>query len=222
LEDPVTTTARADILNAADELFGQLGFNAASTREIAESCGVNKALIHYHFKTKDELFGAVLDRYYDKLDAALREALEGQGTMQARLARTLDGYVDFLAANPSFSRIIQREASGGKHLDRIVARTLPIFQMGTAWLEQEFPAAASAELSAPQLIMSFYGMVVSTFTYAPVLEELLGSSPLSAQSLALRKRHLHRMLDLVMESIRAETTARKPGKRTQSRKGKGR
>ncbi len=218
----MATSARADILNAADELFGQLGFNAASTREIAQSCGVNKALIHYHFNTKDELFGAVLDRYYDKLDAALRKALEGRGTMQARLARTLDGYVDFLADNPSFSRIIPREASGGKHLDRIVARTLPIFEMGIAWLDHEFPATAGAELSAPQLIMSFYGMVVSTFTYAPVLEELLGTSPLSARNLKLRKRHLHRMLDLVMESIRAEAAATKPRKRTQSTKGTGR
>ena len=167
---------------------------------------------------QDELFGAVLDRYYDGLDAALRQALEGRGAMQDRLARTLDQYIDFLADNPAFSRIVQREASGGKHLDRIVARTLPIFQMGIAWLEHELPAPAAAELSAPQLIMSFYGMVVSTFTYAPVLEELLGTSPLSARSLKLRKRHLHRMLDLVMETMKAETAPTEPRKRSASTK----
>ncbi|MBW2453364.1 MAG: TetR/AcrR family transcriptional regulator [Deltaproteobacteria bacterium] len=215
----MAATTRGDILNAADDLFGQVGFNGASTREIAESCGVNKALIHYHFRTKDELFAAVLDRYYDGLDVALREALQGQGTMRDRLARTLDEYIDYLAENPGFSRIVQREAGGGKHLERIVARTLPIFQMGIAWLQQELPKSAAAELAAPQLIMSFYGMVVSTFTYAPVLEELLGTSPLSARSLKLRKRHLHRMLDLVMEAMKAEASVPGPRKRSRTQKG---
>ncbi len=215
----MAATTRGDILNAADDLFGEVGFDAASTRVIAESCGVNKALIHYHFRTKDDLFAAVLDRYYDGLDVALRDALLGQGTMRDRLARTLDRYIDYLAENPGFSRIVQREAGGGKHLDRIVARTLPIFQMGISWLQQELPRSAAAELAAPQLIMSFYGMVVSTFTYAPVLEELMGTSPLSARSLKLRKRHLHRMLDLVMEAMAADASAPKPRKRSRSKKG---
>jgi AcrR family transcriptional regulator len=47
------------ILQAADELFGRLGYDAATTREIAERCQVNKALIHYHFKNKEGLLASV-------------------------------------------------------------------------------------------------------------------------------------------------------------------
>ena len=56
-------SARDQILEAADHLFGEYGFDATATRHIAERCGVNKALIHYHFSNKQGLFEAVLDRY---------------------------------------------------------------------------------------------------------------------------------------------------------------
>jgi AcrR family transcriptional regulator len=66
---------RARILTAADALLGTLGFDATTTRDIAQRSGVNKALIHYHFGSKDELLTALLDDYYDRLSATLVAAL---------------------------------------------------------------------------------------------------------------------------------------------------
>jgi AcrR family transcriptional regulator len=43
------------ILEAADELFAEVGFDATTTREIATRAGVNEALIHYHYEGRDEL-----------------------------------------------------------------------------------------------------------------------------------------------------------------------
>jgi AcrR family transcriptional regulator len=197
--------ARAEILRAADELFGEIGFEATTTREIAQSCGVNKALIHYHFAGKQDLFRAVLDRYYEKLDATLRKALlEEEGSVRDQLWHVVDIYVDFLTANRNFSRIVQREAAGGKHLDRVVSRMVPIFERGVDLLQREYPRAGDGEFSGAQLLISFYGMVVSYFTYSPVLEGLLPEPPLTQGSLELRKRHLRRMLDLVVDTLEAE------------------
>jgi AcrR family transcriptional regulator len=200
----MASSASENILDAADRLFGEVGFDATTTREIAQACGVNKALIHYHYSTKDDLLTAVLDRYYDKLTRSLYGGLEGEGSPRDRLLVTLDGYVDFLAQNPGFSRIVQREASGGKHLERIVQRTVPIFQLGVMWVEREFPRAASDDLAAVDLLMSFYGMVVTYFSYSPVLEKLTGVSPLSEENLDRRKRHLHRMLDMILETLNTD------------------
>lgn len=50
------------ILNAAEELFAQRGLRGASLRQIAVAADVDVSLITYHFKTKDGLFGAVIDR----------------------------------------------------------------------------------------------------------------------------------------------------------------
>jgi AcrR family transcriptional regulator len=194
-------TAKERILHSADILFGEAGFDGTTTRQIAEASGVNKALIHYHFASKEALFQAVLDRYYDRLDQVLRVVLEEQGPLPERLGRLLDTYTDFLYENRSFSRMIQREASGGRHVDGILARMVPPFQGGMALIEAAFPATREGELSASQLFVSFYGMIGSYFTYGPILEHLLGLDPFSEEGLALRKRHLRRMLDIVLAEM---------------------
>lgn len=199
-------STREKILEAADELFGELGFDATSTRLIGERSGLNKALIHYHFKNKDALFHAVLDRYYARLGEVLRELLGGAGGggLRERMAHTLDAYVDFLAANHRFCHMVQREVAVHRHLGPIVGHMAPMLRVGASLIRAQHPATAGGELAAEQLLVSFYGMIVSTFTYAPVLEQLLGSDPLAQDALAARKRHLRRMLDLVLDTLERE------------------
>ena len=86
---------RAKILDATDHLFGALGFDATTTRDIAERSGVNKALIHYHFGSKDELLSALLDGYYDRLSATLIEALQKSAEPELQAGDVIDAYADF-------------------------------------------------------------------------------------------------------------------------------
>ncbi len=52
-----------------------------------------------------------------------------------------------------------------------------------------------------QLLTSFYGMIISYFTYSGVLESLFGADPLSDENLAARKQHLRRMLQIVLTNL---------------------
>jgi len=212
--------AREEILKAADTLFGKVGYEAASTREIAELSGVNKALIHYHFRTKEALFESVLDRYYERLNRTLRAVLDQEGTLRERMEHLIEVYVDFLARHRNFIGMVQREASGGPHLERIVTHMVPIFQTGTEAVHQAYPATRAGALSASRLLTSFYGMIVTYFTYSPVLKRLLGSDPLSQQNLAGFKRHLLRMLDLVAKALEAENAPARsnPGRNSSTRR----
>ena len=194
----------AKILAAADDLFGELGFDSTSTRLIAERSGVNKALIHYHFQSKQDLFHEVLDRYYDRLGRTMRSALEAEGSLHERLHRLIDTYVDFLHQNQRFSRMVQREISQGRHVERILGHMLPLFQTGTTLIQQVWPATLSGDLAAPNLLVSFYGMVVSYFTYSPVVAGLMNIDPLSAEGLEQHKRHLFRLTDLVIDEVQRE------------------
>ena len=194
-------SAREEILKAADSLFGEVGFDAATTREIALLSGVNKALIHYHFKSKEALLEALLDRYYERLNATLLKALEKDGSMRDRLERLVDAYVDFLAANLNFSRIVQRESSGGKHMDRVAKHLVPMFEMSVGLVQEAYPKTRSGELSAHQLLVSFYGMIVSYFTYSGVLGHLIQKDPLSKKEIKHRKKHLIRMMNMVLAEI---------------------
>lgn len=192
---------RERILEAADTLFGEIGFDATTTREIAERSGVNKALIHYHFKSKEGLLASLLDQYYGQLADTVQQALSGEGDLPDRMHRLLDTYVDFLAANLNFARIVQREASGGQHMARIRGHMAPLFTLGTQLVEQLYPAARDGELAAEQLLTSFYGMVISYFTFNDLLADLFGADPLSPALLEKRKAHLRRMLDLTLAAL---------------------
>ncbi len=195
---------RQRILDAADQLFGEVGLDAAATRDIAERSGVNKALIHYHFSTKDDLLVAVLDRYYARLTVTLERALMGDAVARDRLVSVVEAYVDFLGANPGFFRIIQREIAGGRHVDRIAARMLPLFRAAELLITETWPATKKGTLSAAALLVSFYGMVITHFAYSPVVAQLTGNDPLSPERLRRHKKHLVRMLDMVIREIESD------------------
>lgn len=193
--------ARARILEAADALFGELGFDAASTREIAERSGVNKALIHYHFGNKEGLLESVLESYYEDLAATVLDALQAETDLRGKLDRLVDVYLDFLAHNRNFNRIIQREATGGRYMDLVKARTAPLFEVGAALLKEHFPATRGGEMAATQLLVSFYGMIITYFTYDEMIGELLDTDPMAPANLAVRKQHLRRVVTIILADI---------------------
>jgi len=203
---PDATKAR--ILAATDQLFGDLGFDATTTRDIAARSGVNKALIHYHFGSKDALLVALLDDYYGRLTTALLAAMGRRTAIEEQAMDVLDAYADFLAGNRTFCSIVQREVASGRHVERIVEGTLPTFQRAKQWLGQ-LGIDAPAGLELDQVLTSVYGMVVTYFTYGRVLQRLTGKDPFSPEALEARKRHVRVVAGLLFCEIRG--TAKSKG-----------
>ncbi|MFO1446080.1 TetR/AcrR family transcriptional regulator [Bacillus sp. Bva_UNVM-123] len=54
---------RNEILDAADELFGQKGFDGTSTNDILEKVGIARGTLYYHFKSKEDIMDALIERY---------------------------------------------------------------------------------------------------------------------------------------------------------------
>ena len=208
---------REKILKAADDRFAQVGYDAATTREIAELSGVNKALIHYHFKSKEALLASILDRYYERLNEVIQEAALVEGNMLEKMKSISDAYIDFLSENRNFAKTVQREASGGTYIDRVRAHMVPIFELGMELVQSEYPTAREGDLSGPHLLTTFYGMIVTYFTYSDVIEFLIGKDPLSREELEMRKRHLHRMLELIDRALREQQEVVVKGEKAKER-----
>ncbi|MFS0820097.1 TetR/AcrR family transcriptional regulator [Bacillus sp. 1P02SD] len=58
---------RNEILDAADELFSQKGFDGTSTNDILTKVGIARGTLYYHFKSKEDVMDALIDRYSDRL-----------------------------------------------------------------------------------------------------------------------------------------------------------
>ncbi|GIP34241.1 TetR/AcrR family transcriptional regulator [Paenibacillus sp. J2TS4] len=64
---------RNEILDAADELFGQKGFDGTSTNDILEKVGIARGTLYYHFKSKEDIMDALIERYNVSLLGAAQE-----------------------------------------------------------------------------------------------------------------------------------------------------
>ncbi|MGE8203647.1 TetR/AcrR family transcriptional regulator [Heyndrickxia sp. NPDC080065] len=64
---------RNEILDAAEELFGQKGFDGTSTNDILEKVGIARGTLYYHFKSKEDIMDALIERYTVLLLGAAKE-----------------------------------------------------------------------------------------------------------------------------------------------------
>lgn len=61
---------RNEILDAVDELFGQKGFDGTSTQDILNKVGIARGTLYYHFKSKEDIMDALIERYSSRLLSA--------------------------------------------------------------------------------------------------------------------------------------------------------
>ncbi|GAB0169280.1 TetR/AcrR family transcriptional regulator [Lysinibacillus sp. CTST325] len=81
---------RNEILDAADELFGQKGFDGTSTNDILEKVGIARGTLYYHFKSKEDIMDALIDRYNTQiLGAANGIAADKSIAVHERIVRVV-------------------------------------------------------------------------------------------------------------------------------------
>jgi AcrR family transcriptional regulator len=92
------------ILDAAEKLFADKGFNGTSLREITSAAEVNLAAVNYHFGSKKELIKAVMSRYMNELSPKLEQALVAicEAEQQPSLVTVFQAFVEPLLSLNKF------------------------------------------------------------------------------------------------------------------------
>src|SRR5450432_288394 len=106
------------ILDVAERVFSDLGFDGASTRVISGEAGVNMAMLNYYFGSKEGLFLAVFERKISSFQTLLQNIGNDESmTSWDKLAKCIDNYVDRIIVNNCFQKLINREMSISKRGD---------------------------------------------------------------------------------------------------------
>jgi AcrR family transcriptional regulator len=115
---------RKAILDAAEELFSEQGFDGASLDAIGEQAGIQGTAILYHFPSKHALYEATLDRIFSPLLEALNEMLDSSDAVDIRLEAAVEAIVNYAAEHPNAPRLLLRETAspGGDARQIIEAR----------------------------------------------------------------------------------------------------
>ncbi len=129
------TAMKVRILDVAEAMIREKGYNGFSFREIANSIGIKSASVHYHFPTKGELVAALVRRYTDTMMDDLGDPGDTGRTPEALLAHYVEDYRQALN-DPSGSclcGVLGAELTGLPREVAIEARDF--FARNSTWLE---------------------------------------------------------------------------------------
>lgn len=94
------------IFESAKEVFLEKGFDAAKMQDIANHAGINKALLHYYYRSKEKLFDIVFSQIVNQFFKRMAEVWDTDDSIENKISKFIDTYVDFLLKNPFVPRFI--------------------------------------------------------------------------------------------------------------------
>ncbi|MGP0030098.1 MAG: TetR/AcrR family transcriptional regulator [Acidimicrobiales bacterium] len=103
--------SRAQLLDAAEEVFGDKGFHDATLKEVAELAEYSVGSVYSFFESKEDLFRQIYVRRGEEFMAGMRAALDGRGSPTDRLHRLIDFQIAFFRERPRFGRLFLRYAN---------------------------------------------------------------------------------------------------------------
>lgn len=181
---PLDVDTETRILNAARLVFVRRGTAGARMQEIATEAGVNQALVHYYFGSKDELAERIFLDAAGRLLPAMASLLNPTATLEQMVERFVTGYIDAVRHTPFVPAYLLAEAH--QHPERInklmqkAVGTVPSNVASTAIarldgvIAERVAAGTMRPIPARQLLINVLSMVVMPFVARPVLLTALG------------------------------------------------
>jgi len=178
---PSADATRDRILDVALDLFSELSYDGATTREISSRAGVTQPLLNYHFSSKDELWRAAVERLFEALDTSMSDRAQGlRGVDELTMARLLvREFVTFSATHPQLHRIITQECkTDGPRMDWLVEEHVrPWFELATALFEGLVERGHVPAIPAAHLYYILTGAGPTMFVLGPECQRLTGIDP---------------------------------------------
>lgn len=184
------------ILDEAQILFAERGLAGTSIREIAARCGIQNASLYSHFKSKQDIYEAVLERGL----RPIIDLISAAGTVEKPAAwddRVISQMVSHLEANPQLPKLIAYEVlrADGDMPAVVHEWASEYITSGISLMSQNGRLSGDEwkKSDGPLLVSAWFNLIFGYFAMAPILEVFLGSDPLSKKNI---KRHIQMLQKL--------------------------
>jgi AcrR family transcriptional regulator len=171
-------TRRDDILDEATRLFAARGFDGASMSELATAVGMRKASLFYHFASKEELYGATVNRLVVVLGRVMGEAARAEGSHLERLDALSDKVTGLLGTDPYAARLLLRVVMdwGAVMQGALAEGMMSVLEVGRSFLASGQQAREFREGDPHQFILSVLGVYFLPFAVADLASRLTGKA----------------------------------------------
>jgi AcrR family transcriptional regulator len=161
------------IFEAATIVFEEEGLSGARMQSIADRAGINKALLHYYFRTKDHLFEAVFTKLAKKMFMKFNPMFENNLSMEEKIRFFFKEHISFMQQNPKLPGFILNEIN---HNPQRIQKLIKNIEFKNLWLKimeqhkDELYKYTITEETLPQIMTTIASLSVFPFAAKGILE----------------------------------------------------
>lgn len=192
---------REHLLNVAAQIFYEKGFHGARTQEIADRAGVNKAMLHYYFRNKEQLFDAVFEGALGVLMPSLVRFFTGDQPLREKISNVIDEYTTLLREHPHVPVFILSELR--MHPDKIATMGEAISLRSEkleAQIEAEIAAGNLRPIAPRHFVISLFSACIFPYISSPIWQKLLDLDQAEYEQLLTERKEA--LMDLFWDSLR--------------------
>ncbi len=195
----------SEILEAAKTIFQRKGLFGARMQEIANEAGINKALLHYYYRSKQLLFEAVFKQAFSLMAPKLNAIINSDLNLEEKIREFTHNYISFVIKHPYLPNFIIQELNNNpQFIQQLVAEkhfpNITVFKKQVADLVQE---KKIKEIRPEQLFVNIMSLSIFPFIGAPLLKGFANMDD-KAYQLLLEERKTT-AADFIINAIKIES-----------------
>lgn len=173
------------ILIAAKKIFQSKGMEGARMQEIADEAGINKAMLHYYFRSKEMLFEAVFFSAFALLAPQLKSILESESSVEDKIIHFTSNYISFMVEHPYLPNFIILELNRNEDFIRKLKENKLFLNLDAFEIQvkKEVSQGIIKPISATQLFMNILALNMFPLLAKPLLKAITNSDENTFQQL---------------------------------------
>ncbi len=197
------TKTEEKILEAARRIFTRSGFAAARMEDIAAEAGMNRALLHYYFRSKEKMFDMIFEENMKNFYGNFLSILSGKEDIEAKIRLLISAEIDMLLANQHLPLFMVNEIARDPELLLQKIRNFPVQQFFGEFIKQfeaEIKKGKIKKADPMQILMHIMSLCIFPFMGRPMLMAVSGMDQKQFEALMQQRKTL--VADLIIASIK--------------------
>lgn len=164
---------RDQIIEAAREVFVEKGLNGARMQEIADRAGINKALLHYYFTSKQMLFDHIFSEALSQFWPNVTNQIRPEMTLKELIRIVVKLYIQLLCDKPFLPNFILNELHNNPDRLEVLLRQSGInTDLILNWMETEMDKGTIHRMRPAEIVVNILSLCVFPFAARPLAERI--------------------------------------------------
>ena len=179
------------VLYAARIVFQKKGYSGARMEEIANTAGVNKALLNYYYRSKEKLFRQVFEEAFSEFIPTVINILNGDLPLDMKIYRTVDVYTRMLLKNKDLPMFVLNEIreNPNKIEELLMTKKHLTFQKLEQQLYEEYEKGTIVKTTVHTFLINLLSLIVYPYIVQPMMSRMFDIDDKKFEELMLERKN---------------------------------